>query len=91
MYWIDHKTFSEDEMAVRFHRKLVWIHSFPNGNGRHGRLMTDLLLENVLNQKVFTWGSVDLIKHGDDRQKYINALYAADHHDYKPLLEFVRL
>lgn len=91
MYWIEHKTFSEDEMAVRFHRKLVWIHSFSNGNGRHGRLMTDLLLENVLNQKVFTWGSVDLIKHGDDRQKYINALYAADHHNYKPLLEFVRL
>jgi fido (protein-threonine AMPylation protein) len=69
----------------------VWIHSFPNGNGRHGRVITDLLLGNVLNQKIFTWGSGDLIKRGVDRQKYINALYAADNHDYKPLLEFVRL
>jgi len=81
---------SPDEIAVRFHHRLVSIHPFPNGNGRHARLMTDLLLENILKHPRFTWGSEDLSRVGRTRERYIAALKAADEHDYSPLQEFVR-
>ncbi|MBI9017382.1 MAG: mobile mystery protein B [Phycisphaerae bacterium] len=89
-YWIEHKTFSEDEIATRFHHRLVLIHLFPNGNGRHARLITDILIEHVFNKSPFTWGKTDLIKSGQDRKKYIEALRAADNNDYDLLLIFVR-
>jgi Fic-DOC domain mobile mystery protein B len=89
-YWIENKTFPEDEIAARFHHRLVKIHLFPNGNGRHARLVADLLLENVLDKPPFTWGSVNLVRSGDDRKKYIESLVAADRDEYKQLLEFVR-
>jgi len=89
-YWIKNKTFSEDEMAARFHHRLVSIHLFPNGNGRHARLTADILLENILGKPRFTWGSANLIKAGLDRKKYIESLVAADRGDYKPLMDFVR-
>jgi Fic-DOC domain mobile mystery protein B len=90
-YWMENKTFLEDEIAARFHHRLVSIHLFANGNGRHARLVTDLLLVTLLDRPVFTWGSADLLKAGQDRQNYMNALRAADKGDYKLLLEFVRL
>ena len=89
-YWIEHQTFSEDEIAARFHHRLVFIHLFPNGNGRHARLIADILLEYVFNKPPFTWGKADLIKSGEDRKKYIESLIAADRKDYGLLLEFVR-
>jgi fido (protein-threonine AMPylation protein) len=61
-----------------------------NGNGRHARLITDILLEDVLKKPPFTWGTADLIKSGDDRKKYIESLIAADRGDYGSLLKFVR-
>jgi len=79
-----------DQIAARFHHRLVSIHPFPNGNGRHARLMADLLLENILHCSRFTWGSADLSQAGNARQRYIAALHAADEHNYEPLLEFVR-
>ncbi len=88
--WIERQEESPDETAARFHHRLVSIHPFPNGNGRHARLMTDVLLENVMKCPRFTWGSQDLSKPGDTRRKYICALRAADEHDYKPLQDFVR-
>jgi len=90
LLWIELKNESNDEIAVRFHQRLVWIHPFPNGNGRHARLMTDLLLENVLHCSRFSWGSEDLSKTGNIRQKYIDALKEADELNYKPLQKFVR-
>lgn len=89
-YWIEHKTFSEDEIAVRFHHRLVQIHLFPNGNGRHARLMADILLERFFDKPPFTWGTVNLVKTGDDRRQYIESLRAADKGDYEPLMRFVR-
>lgn len=89
-YWIDNETYQPDEIATRFHHRLVQIHLFPNGNGRHARVMTDVLLEKVLNQKPFSWGSVNLNEKSNVRAIYINALRSADAHDYKPLLDFVR-
>jgi Fic-DOC domain mobile mystery protein B len=89
-YWIENKIFSEDETAARFHHRLVSIHLFPNGNGRHARLIADILLENILNRPPFTWGSANLVKSGADRKRYIESLIAADRGEYKKLLEFVR-
>ncbi|NOQ23137.1 MAG: mobile mystery protein B [Candidatus Aegiribacteria sp.] len=88
--WIELQEYPADEMAVRFHHSLVLIHPFPNGNGRHARLMTDLLLENILNCSRFTWGSEYLSRAGSARQRYIAALHAADKYNYEPLREFVR-
>ena len=89
-FWIKLQEESPDEMAIRFHHRLVSIHPFPNGNGRHARLMTDILLETVMKFPRFTWGSGNLSKPGDIRQNYIAALRAADEHNYEPLLKFVR-
>ena len=89
-YWIKNKTFPDDEIAARFHHRLVSIHLFPNGNGRHARLAADILLEHVLNKPPFTWGNANLVKSGRDRKRYIESLVTADRGDYKNLLEFAR-
>lgn len=88
-YQIEHSSFPPDEIAVRFHHRLVAIHPFPNGNGRHARLMADLLVKH-LGQPRFTWGSRSLVDAGETRQAYIAALQAADARDYEPLLDFAR-
>ncbi len=89
-YWIENKTYEPDEIAVRLHHRIVAIHCFPNGNGRHARLIADTLLTDVFNLEPFSWGTGDLTGAGDIRNKYIKALRAADKHDYEPLKEFVR-
>lgn len=89
-YWIEHKTFSPDEIAVRFHHRLVSIHPFPNGNGRHARLAADLLSVQ-LGIPRFTWGSANLVEAAETRRRYVAALRAADNHDIEPLLAFARL
>lgn len=88
-YWSEHATYPVDERAVRFHHRLVLIHPFPNGNGRHARLMTDLLVKRC-NRDPFTWGSAKLEADGDARSRYLSALRAADAGDIRPLLAFVR-
>jgi Fic-DOC domain mobile mystery protein B len=90
-YWISNKTFSEDEIAVRLSHRMVSIHPFANGNGRHSRLMADILISKGFGNSYFTWGSVNLTKEGEARTKYLEALRAADKNIYKPLIEFVRL
>jgi len=87
--WIDYKTYPPDEIAVRFHHRLVQIHPFPNGNGRHARLMADLLVMRLGGER-FSWGSANLQGAGAARQRYIAALQAADDHDIGPLLAFAR-
>ncbi|MEK7660719.1 MAG: mobile mystery protein B [Pseudomonadota bacterium] len=88
-YWIEHKTYEPDEIAYRFHHKLVFIHPFPNGNGRHARMATDLLLKS-LGRERFSWGSRTLIDANIMRAQYVAALRAADMHEYGLLKEFVR-
>lgn len=89
-YWCKHDTFPPIEIAVRFHHKLVFIHAFANGNGRHARIMADSLLEKRLTHPVIDWaGGYDLQSISDRRNQYIAALKAADKHDYQPLLDFV--
>lgn len=78
-------------LAFLFHHRLVYIHPFANGNGRHARLMADLILEKLFKAPPFTWGSAILTKQGESRSVYIRALKAADNHDYSLLMKFVRL
>ena len=89
-YWGEHKTFPPDEIAIRLHHRLVAIHPFPNGNGRHARLIADLLIERLGSQP-FSWGGGKLADAGELRAKYIAALQAADNHNVEPLLAFARL
>jgi Fic-DOC domain mobile mystery protein B len=88
-FWLDRSCFDPDEMAIRFHHRLVSIHPFANGNGRHARLVADAL---ALRQKasLFTWGSKNLARKGDFRRAYIEALRAADANDIQPLIAFAR-
>lgn len=86
-YWLQHQTYGLDEIGARFHHRLVSIHPFPNGNGRHARLATDLLIERE-GAELFTWG---FSLGSDARAKYLEALRAADLHDFASLIQFVRL
>ncbi len=88
-FWVESATYPRDEIAVRFHHRLVSIHPFPNGNGRHARITADLLAVQLGSAR-FTWGSENLVEVADTRRRYIAALRAADNHDIGPLLLFAR-
>ncbi len=88
-YWIENGTYSPDEIAIRFHHRLVFIHPFPNGNGRHARLIADIIAVK-LGRPAFTWGSANLVKEGEARTTYLEAIRAADDGDIHPLLNFAR-
>jgi Fic-DOC domain mobile mystery protein B len=85
---IDHKSYPAEEIAARYHHRLVSIHPFPNGNGRHARFMADLL-KKQLTGTTFAWGQGELGSTGEVRTAYIKALQAADGGDHKPLLLFL--
>ena len=89
-YWIENKTYSPDETALRFHHRLALIHPFPNGNGRHARLIADVLAMR-LGRPAFTWGAANLIEESEARNRYLEAIRAADNGDIQPLLKFARL
>lgn len=88
-YWVTHETYSPDEIAARFHHGLVFIHPFANGNGRWSRLMADLLLAR-LDQPRLSWGGSALRHPDETRRAYIEALRAADAHDFASLIAFLR-
>jgi Fic-DOC domain mobile mystery protein B len=89
-YWVENGTYRPIEIAVRFHHKLVYIHPFPNGNGRFSRIIADQLLEERLECSAIDWsGGYDLQEMNERRKDYINALRKADAGNYVPLLEFV--
>ena len=90
LFWHKHHSFQPDEIAVRFKHRLVSIHCFANGNGRHSRLMADIIMENVYRLPLFTWGAANLSSHGNSRETYIQAVKSADKGDYQPLLDFAR-
>lgn len=88
-YWFAGVHAEADDAGCKFHRDLVAIHSFPNGNGRHSRAITDLLMRSV-GQAPFTWGSTKLVAASTVRSRYIAALHEADAGNYAPLLDFAR-
>ena len=89
-FWIKNEAYGEDEIAVRFKHRIVSIHCFPNGNGRHSRLMGDIISDKVFNREVFTWGQSNLSQESDTRKIYLSALREADKGDFTKLLKFAR-
>ena len=90
LFWHENKIYAPDEIALRFKHRLVSIHCFSNGNGRHSRLMADIIIEKLFKRPVFSWGSANLSKTGDPRAAYLKAIKTADQGDYGLLLEFAR-
>jgi Fic-DOC domain mobile mystery protein B len=89
-YQVEHRLEPVDQIAVRFHHRLVSIHPFPNGNGRHARLIADVLIEQLGSPR-FSWGgSSSLVDASALRQQYIAALQQADRGDISALLAFAR-
>jgi Fic-DOC domain mobile mystery protein B len=89
-FWIEHKTYADEEIAIRFKHRIVSIHCFSNGNGRHSRLMGDVIIEKIFRQDVFTWGGRNLVENGDIRTNYLSALRNADKGDFFSLIKFAR-
>jgi Fic-DOC domain mobile mystery protein B len=89
-YWIENKTYPDDEIAIRFKHRLVKIHPFPNGNGRHSRICADILISKGLKKEIFSWGGKKLTDRSETRDKYLEAIYKADGENIHPLIEFAR-
>lgn len=89
-YWIENTSFADEEIALRLKHRLVSIHCFSNGNGRHSRLIADVIIEHIFKKPVFSWGAANLVKQGDARELYITAVKVADTGDYTLLMKFAR-
>lgn len=89
-YWIENKTFSPEEIAIRFKHRIVAIHCFPNGNGRHSRLMADIIIESIFGKEIFSWQKSTIVKADETRKAYIKALKEADNGNINPLIKFAR-
>lgn len=91
-FWIENNSFPEDEIAIKFKHRIVSIHCFPNGNGRHSRLMADLIVEKVFRRTVFSWGqrNANLSNVSDLRTEYLSALKKADLSNFDKLIKFAR-
>lgn len=89
-FWIENKVYTVDEIAIRFKHRMVSIHPFPNGNGRHSRLCADLLISHVFDKALFSWGHSSQLDAKAVRSKYISALQQADAGNILPLIEFAR-
>lgn len=87
--WVEYSTYERDEIAVRFHHRLVAIHAFPNGNGRHGRIAADFLVAS-LSGEPFTWGARLDTDTDQLRATYLRALRRADGGNIEQLLTFAR-
>ncbi|TXI81618.1 MAG: mobile mystery protein B [Crocinitomicaceae bacterium] len=88
LFWFANGTYSPDELAIYFKHRLVSIHCFANGNGRHSRLMADIIIEKIFKKPVFTWGAANLVKKGNARALYLAALREADRGNIEPLIQF---
>ena len=89
-YWIENNTYSPEEIAIRFKHRIVSIHCFPNGNGRHSRLMADIIIESIFGKEIFSWHQSNMAKADETRKEYINSLREADNGNIKPLIEFAK-
>lgn len=89
-YWIANNTFSPEEISIRFKHRIVAIHCFPNGNGRHSRMMADIIIESIFNKELFSWHNSNMINADKTRKEYIAALRKADDGNINPLIEFAR-
>lgn len=89
-FWIENETFPPDEIAIRFKHRLVNIHCFPNGNGRHSRIMADIIIESIFEKDIFTWNHSNMVKADETRAEYIRSIRAADKGNIEDLINFAR-
>ena len=89
-YWINSETYPPEEIAIRFKHRIVAIHCFPNGNGRHSRMMADIIMESIFGKDVFSWHKSNMVKADETRKNYIIALKEADKGNINPLIEFAK-
>ncbi|MDX2361762.1 MAG: mobile mystery protein B [Crocinitomicaceae bacterium] len=87
-YWIVNKIFPPEEISIRFKHRIVAIHCFPNGNGRHSRMLADIAMEYIFGLETFSWNQSNMFKAYDTRKKYIVALRKADQGDVTQLIKF---
>jgi len=90
LFWVKNKTYSSEEIAIRVTHRIVSIHCFPNGNGRHSRLMADIIINKIYKLPMFSWGTGVLVHQGDARKTYLNTVKEADCNSFQPLIEFAR-
>jgi len=88
--WYSDEVFTQEEFTIRLKHRLVKIHLFPNGNGRHSRLFADIIITKIFALPVFSWGNKNLTTISDVRSQYISALKTADEGDYLKLIKFSR-
>lgn len=89
-FWIENETYPPDEIAIRFKHRLVSIHCFSNGNGRHSRILADIIIESIYGREVFSWGNSLLLKPDAIRKEYIDSIRKADNGIIDPLLAFAK-
>lgn len=89
-YWIKHKTYPNDGIAIRFKHRLVKIHCFPNGNGRHSRIMADIIMESIFGEAPFSWNQSNMVKADQTRKNYIDAIREGDSGNIIPLINFAK-
>lgn len=87
-YGLTESVYGVAEAAVRLHYRLVSIHLFPNGNGRHARLLADIVLYNHDLPRI-DWGPESLDAPGDVRERYMVALREADGGRFDGLLSYL--
>lgn len=90
-YWLEHETYPITDLAVIFHHRLVKIHLFPNGNGRHARLHADIVIAKFGGKKLSWGGNFNLTQPDKTRKRYIAALREADRGNYQPIIEFASM
>ena len=89
-YWLENNVYEPDQFAIRFKHRLVSIHCFPNGNGRHSRMIADIIIEKIYQLPVFSWGGASLSEDMDIRAQYLKAIRKADKGEFDLLLKFAR-
>jgi len=89
-YWIENQTFPNEEIAIRFKHRLVNIHCFPNGNGRHSRIMADIIMESIFGEEAFSWNKSNMVKANQTRKNYLQAIREGDNGNIQPLIDFAK-
>jgi Fic-DOC domain mobile mystery protein B len=87
-YWLENKAYPPKEIAIRFKHRIVAIHCFPDGNGRHSRMMADIIIESIFGKEIFSWHKSNMLRADETRKEYIVALREADNGNIKPLIKF---
>lgn len=89
-YWYAKNVYTPDEMTIRFKHRVVQIHCFANGNGRHSRLLADIVISKLFKLPVYSWGAANFVDNISTRSEYLAAIKAADNGFIRPLVDFAR-